>query len=249
MRSCRRRASPTRRRLLTARSTSCPPAVCSGSAAASRARIVIDSERELRGVTTIACSRKGRLWMGGMLPNLLELEMGDGPDANHARVRASWARPAISSRRSTSCASIRAGGCGSAPTAASTSSTAGAGGISPPPRGFCGRHQRGRLPRRQRRLGVDRHRPRSVAPASPRRAVRDAGAERAHRRRRDRQSDDRARRRQRGALVARGADGPVPLARSPLRPDLALPLPGARHRGGVAGDDRPRAAPLDAADR
>jgi diguanylate cyclase (GGDEF)-like protein len=60
-------------------------------------RIAIDSEHAPRGMTTIACSREGRLWVGGMLPALLELELGVGPDADRAHVRTSWTRPAISS--------------------------------------------------------------------------------------------------------------------------------------------------------
>jgi diguanylate cyclase (GGDEF)-like protein len=63
-------------------------------------RIIIDDSRAQRGLAAIACSPTGRLWIGGTLSGLIELEVGlAGPMGVHARVRTSWSRPAIGSEQ------------------------------------------------------------------------------------------------------------------------------------------------------
>ncbi len=65
------------------------------------ARVIIDDAGAQRGLATIACSPERRLWVGGTLPGLLELEVGGAPAAagDRARVRTWWSRPAISSEQ------------------------------------------------------------------------------------------------------------------------------------------------------
>ncbi len=63
------------------------------------ARVIIDDPGAQRGLATIACSLDRRLWVGGTLPGLAELEVGGEPAADRARVRTWWKRPSISSER------------------------------------------------------------------------------------------------------------------------------------------------------
>ncbi len=64
------------------------------------ARVVIDDPAAQRGLATIACSPDRKLWVGGTLPGLAELDVGGAePTADRARVRTWWSRPAISSER------------------------------------------------------------------------------------------------------------------------------------------------------
>ena len=65
------------------------------------ARVIIDDGRAQRGLATVACSPDRRLWVGGTLPGLLELDVGGAPDAgaDRGRVRSWWTRPVISSEQ------------------------------------------------------------------------------------------------------------------------------------------------------